>query len=293
MMMILHKMAILLTMVGVMALAMDQDVNFPGFTIETLQQRSAAVTLQNAATLNFSPNMADALFEVPYNVIDVIPTMVMEHISPERPLIVNRNLDLVDLFAGKARIARWATLAGLHAIAFDKLYGEHMNILTPVGLALIILLVLRIKVGGLLAASPQRSSWLRRNKQEAKRSKENPLGANPIDRSQSVLDGNATNSSTALLCYLGSLLSWDWLIEQPQSSLFFETQMMKAVKETIANVSTCFLKLGSFGHATQKPTVLMGTNNIVQKLKNKKPKRPRSHHKLKLKKKHAMETKNP
>ena len=130
MMMILHKMAMLLTMVGMMALAMDHDVNFPDFTIETLQQRSAAVTLQTAATFNFSPNMADALFEVPNSVIDVIPTMVMEHISQERPLIVNRNLDLVDLFAGKARIARWATLAGLHAIAFDKLYGEHMDILT-------------------------------------------------------------------------------------------------------------------------------------------------------------------
>ena len=239
MMMILHKMAMLLTMVGMMALAMDHDVNFPDFTIETLQLRFAAVTLQTAATFNFSPSMADALFEVPNSVIDVIPTMVMEHISPERPLIVNRNLDLVDLFAGKARIARWATLAGLHAIAIDKLYGEHMDILTPVGLALIVLLVLRIKVGGLLAAGPQRSSWVKVNRSATKRSKKNPLGANPIDRSQSVLDGNATNSSMALLCYLGIVLSWDWLIEQPQSSLFFETQMMKALKETIANVSTC------------------------------------------------------
>ena len=168
MMMIRHKMAMLLTMVGMMALAMDHDVNFPDFTIGDLQQRSAAVTLQTAATFNFSPTAADALFQVPNSVIDVIPTMVMEHISQERPLIVNRNLDLVDLFAGKARIARWATLAGLHAIAFDKLYGEHMDILTPVGLALIVLLVLRIKVGGLLAAGPQSS------RKGTKRTKKNP-----------------------------------------------------------------------------------------------------------------------
>ena len=264
-MMIRHKMAMLLTMVGMRALAMVHAVNFPDFTIGDLQQRSAAVTLQTAATFNFSPTAADALFQVPNSVIDVIPTMVMEHISQERPLIVNRNLDLVDLFAGKARIARWATLAGLHAIAFDKLYGEHMNILTPVGLALIVLLVLRIKVGGLLAAGPQCSSWVWLCRKVTKRSKTNPLGAKS---KQLVADGNATNSSMALLCYLGSLLSWDWLIEQPQSSLFFETQMMKAVKESIANVSTCYLKLGSFGHATQKVTILMGTNNIVQKLKN-------------------------
>lgn len=292
MMMIRHKMAMLLTMVGMMALAMDHDVNFPDFTIGDLQQRSAAVTLQTAATFNFSPTAADALFQVPNSVIDVIPTMVMEHISQERPLIVNRNLDLVDLFAGKARIARWATLAGLHAIAFDKLYGEHMDILTPVGLALIVLLVLRIKVGGLLAAGPQSS------RKVTKRTKKNPYGAKS---NQSVLDGNATNSSMALLCYLGSLLSWDWLIEQPQSSLFFETQMMKAVKETIANVSTCSLNLGSFGHETRKTTVLMGTNNIVQKLKNeeqlkaqaKKPKDSKNKRRVKKKPSQKKVAKKP
>ena len=182
MMMIRHKMAMLLTMVG--TLAMDHDVNFPDFTIGDLQQRSAAVTLQTAATFNFSPTAADALVQVPNNVIDVIPTMVMEHIGQERPLIVNRNLDLVDLFAGKARITRWATLAGLHAIAFDKLYGEHMDILTPVGSALIVLLVLRIKVGGLLAAGPQSS------RKVTKRTKKNPYAKS----NQSVVDGNATNS---------------------------------------------------------------------------------------------------
>ena len=227
MMMIRHKMAMLLTMVGMMALAMDHDVNFPDFTIGDLQQRSAAVTLQTAATFNFSPTAADALFQVPNSVIDMIPPMVMEHISQERPLIVNRNLDLVDLFAGKARIARWATLAGLHAIAFDKLYGEHMNILTPVGLALIVLLVLRIKVGGLLAAGPQCTSWTKTKRSRSKKSRLSTKSK------QSVANGNATKSSMALLCYLGSLLSWDWLIEQPQRTLFFETQMMKAVKESI------------------------------------------------------------
>ena len=294
MMMIRHKM--LLTMVGMRALAVSI---FPDFTIGDLQQRSAPVTLQTAATINFSPTAVDALFQVPNSVIDVIPTMVMEHISQERPLIVNRNLDLVDLFAGKARIARCATLAGLHAIAFDKLYGEHMDILTPVGLALIVLLVLRIKVGGLLAAGPQCSSWMWLYHKKTKRSKKNILGAKS---NQSVLDGNATNSSMALLCYLGSLLSWDWLIEQPQSSLFFETQMMKAVKESIANVSTCYLKLGSFGHATQKVTILMGTNNIAQKLKNeeqlkdqqaKRPKDSKKRRKVVKKKPNQKKAKKP
>ena len=42
MMMIRHKMAMLLTMVGMRALAMVHAVNFPDFTIEDLQQRSAA-----------------------------------------------------------------------------------------------------------------------------------------------------------------------------------------------------------------------------------------------------------
>ena len=46
---------------------------------------------------------------------------------------------------------------------------------------------------------------------------------------------------------------------------------MLAVRQT-ANVSTCSLQPGSFGHATEKTTILMGTNNIVQKLKNEEPK---------------------
>ena len=78
--------------------------------------------------------------------------------------------------------------------------------------------------------------------------------------------------------------------------------MMKAVKESIANVSTCYLKLGSFGHETMKPTMLMGTHNIVQKLKNeeqlkdqqaKRPKDSKKRRKVVKKKPNQKKAKKP
>ena len=88
---------------------------------------------------------------------NIIPTKIRET-EPFRqvPLVTNRSLDLVDLFAGQARIAKWAAAGGLNVIAMDLEYGDHMNFLKPVGLALIILMVLRLKPRvGLLCAGPQ------------------------------------------------------------------------------------------------------------------------------------------
>ena len=62
------------------------------------------------------------------------------------PLVINRNLDLVDLFAGQSRIAKWAAAGGLNVIAVGLGHGDRMNFLKLVGLALIILMVLRFRV---------------------------------------------------------------------------------------------------------------------------------------------------
>ena len=88
---------------------------------------------------------------------NILPTKIRET-EPFRqvPLVINRNLDLVDRCSGQARIAKWAAAAGMNVIAMDLEYGDHMNFLKPVGLALIILTVLRLKpLVGLLHAGPQ------------------------------------------------------------------------------------------------------------------------------------------
>ena len=57
---------------------------------------------------------------VPKDTIDIIPTKNRET-EPFRqvPLVINRNLDLVDLFAGQARTAKRAAAGGLNVVAVD------------------------------------------------------------------------------------------------------------------------------------------------------------------------------
>ena len=229
-------------------------------------------------------------FLVPKETMNTIPQHIKNHLPIKgQQLIVNRNLDLLDLFAGVARITNWAIKGGLNAIAMDKTYGDHMNMLDPKGLALTILLILRIKVGGLVAAGPQCSSWVWINRSVTKRTTAKPMGCTSIE---SVRDGNLVNKAMALICYICLQLNVDWLIEQPMSSLFFKTPMMKAISTTIPSVETIFVRLGSFGHMTAKPTTLMGHGRIMQHLKaenmkcktaNKKSDKPQAKAKAKAK----------
>ena len=172
-------------------------MKFPDFALEELQRWSLQVTLQNAATASWaswpssSSMPCEMLWQVPDEIMAIIPQKIKKHLPyHQTQLIIDRNIDLVDLFAGQARITRWATCGGLKAIAMDKTYGDHMNLLEPAGLALTILLVLRIKENGLLTAGPQCSSWVWLSRKVTKRSSQNPLGDSAV---AAVQDGNNVN----------------------------------------------------------------------------------------------------
>ena len=73
------------------------------------------MTLSNGRFVNWLTDGAPTIpWIVPKETIDIIPTKIRET-EPFRqvPLVINRNLDLVDLFAGQARIAKWAAAGGL------------------------------------------------------------------------------------------------------------------------------------------------------------------------------------
>ena len=94
---------------------------------------------------------------------------------------------------------------------------------TEEGLALSILLLLRVQVGGLVVLGDQCSSWAWLARSSTKRAAANPSG----DTSRRcVAEGNELNDRTALLCTLARLIGVCWLVEQPASSLFFATKSM-------------------------------------------------------------------
>ena len=170
-------------------------------------------------------------WQVPKEIMGIIPYEVKGRLPYHGThLISNRNLDLVDLFAGQARITRWAFCSGLNAITMDKTYSDHMDILELVGLALTVLLVLRNKENGIGSAGPQCSSWVWLNRKVTKRSSQNPLSDSSV---KYVRDGNNVSNSMALLCYMCSKLKEQWLIEQLVSSVFLTTVVMRVVSATI------------------------------------------------------------
>ena len=60
-----------------------------------------------------NPSWKSLLYTVPAGIMDIIPVEVKRLLGCEsNPLVVVRNLNLVDVCAGKARLPRWATWGG-------------------------------------------------------------------------------------------------------------------------------------------------------------------------------------
>ena len=74
---------------------------------------------------------------MPEHVVKLIPSAVLKLLksSPESPLVVVRNLHLLDVCAGRARICKWGLEAKLNAVALDRAYGMHLDINSDEGLA--------------------------------------------------------------------------------------------------------------------------------------------------------------
>ena len=141
---------------------------------------------------------------MPEAVKNILPNSirVILKCAKTEPLQVIRKLHIADLFAGKARISRWAELLSLKAVALDMSYSEHLNLLEDVGLALAVISIFRVKAGGLCVLGPQCSSWVWMSRGTTKRSPANPYGNKDID---CVAEGNRLNKRCGLIvtiCFL-------------------------------------------------------------------------------------------
>ena len=70
--------------------------------------------------------------------------------------------------------------------------------------------------------------------------------------------GNQLNLGCPLLCAIANHIGVKFCIEQPASSLFFQTPAMQALCQ-LCSASQVTFNMIEFGSATKKPTVLVGT----------------------------------
>ena len=218
-------------------------------------------------------NFQEMLWDVPEAISKHLPERILQEMlskpSAQRTpsLRVIRNLDVVEGFAGSARIAGAALQKGLRAVALDREFAGHMDILTDAGWLVWLTALLRLRRGGLLWLAPQCSTWVWMNRKSSGRSAENPLG---FTGRPTVDEGNLLNRRTAFLLIIAGLMGVLWVIEQPVSSVFFETVALKTSMAFSANTHRCFTWLSAFGHPMPKPTILRGTPVWLPRLEKTK-----------------------
>ena len=222
------------------------------------------------ASGGLDPSLKEYAWTVPAEIMNMIPMSVKEILHcVDMPLVVIRNLHLLDAFSGKSRLARWGELLGLRVACVDRDHSPHLDVTEDEGLACIIATLLRVYRGGLCFMGPQCSSWVWLCRSVTKRSALDPDGDLTIP---TVQEGNYVNRVTALLASLCALAGIFYVIEQPSSSLFFHTKILRAVIAE-ANPFQRWLRLKDWGHSSKKATVLVGTaswlTHVGQELSNK------------------------
>ena len=193
---------------------------------------------------------------VPAHVQALIPEAIQKAIGCwQDVLVVVRDLEFLDVCAGKARMCKWGEMAGLNVAAIDRSHAKHMNLTTVEGLGLAVVMALRVVCGGLMFLGPQCSTWVWMSRSQTKRSQSRPLG----DASSAcVREGNDLNAAVALVCAIAHEMGVFWVLEQPSTSLFCSTAAMSRTIATTQAARASFA-MSLYGHTSRKHTLLYGT----------------------------------
>lgn len=216
----------------------------------------AAYSQWGVPCAGLSEDLRPFAWQVPAEVTSLIPDKLkklMGYTVDDRCYVV-KNLDLLDVCAGRARTTRWGTHVGLTCVPIDRLYCDRMDLLTDDGFALVLLLALRLRRGALATLGPQCSSWVWLSRSVTQRKPEAPAGNVKV---KCVQEGNELNRRIALLVQVISLSGAYYIVEQPLSSLFFHTDAMKTAIEVTSARKVTF-DMGNFGHMTKKPSIVVG-----------------------------------
>lgn len=201
--------------------------------------------------------------------LQAVPCWLQELLQGLQHQQLPRDLDFVEIFAGKAAITRAFARAGLASRAFDIVNSEKENILHVDGLMRALSLVLRLKVGGLLWAAPPCQMWTWMSSSVHRRTKRNPRG----DRSlSSVREANNIARITAGLVKLAVSRKARVCVENPGPRIFSYPPMRRAL--AYARASCYITYLGAFGLTLPKPITLWSNARFAPRLQRPKPAAP-------------------
>ncbi len=181
---------------------------------------------------------------------------------------IARDLDCADFYAGAARV----TTAFLQVRYFARAFEIEMHpnspyndIMSPEGFAVAILFVLGLRVGGLMVAGWDCSSWGFMNLSMTQRHEGNGYMGDPSY--WPVQRGNELFRRTLLLFRLCHHRDCHFLGENPSDSLFEKTQRWRDFLAAVPDTNRLHMWMEPYGHSMTKGTILVSTAKWLDSLK--------------------------
>ena len=160
-----------------------------------------------------------------------------------------KELGALEICAGKARITKALRARGCCAVPYDNMtISPSMDLLTPLGFALAVRLVLSLGRGALLWLAPPCSSWVWVNRATSGRNQINWEGKKGL---KYVAEANRFVSRMALLLWIASYKGVVWVVEQPQSSVMGYHKRLQEIFRAL-RVHEARVSLGAFRAPTRK-----------------------------------------
>lgn len=150
---------------------------------------------------------------------------------------VERDIEVLEIWAGVGSIARAAGRRGMRAETIDKDHGsETSNLLTSKGFLHAINLVLRLKIGGLLWMAPVCSSFVWLSSSHAKRGPENDFRG---DQTQEFVQEGNLGAEIAMFLFV---LAWSRgchaAVENPVGSKFWHYPAFRQMAEHMPTLTS-------------------------------------------------------
>ena len=256
-------------------------INFKDFGENELKDSTQWINLDTAKYHDFQPQQMtledvdqSRLIYVPDHIKALIPQPVMLKLGIQdgSPLCVIRNLFYADICCGKGRIAKWFMFFGMNGIPIDNINGSQFDLTTLAGLALAIIVVLRVVERGFIMFAPKCSWFVWMSRSVSWRTKTNPYGDVNNPNNQKATKLNMAISILARIAYAWGVL---WLTEQPLSSTFFFTDEQKDAiaicdaKDISMNLDVFETPLDKANHVNWHNTMKDKLNKISMDLKKK------------------------
>ena len=179
------------------------------------------------------------------------------------PSSMCKTLDQVEYFAGKMAVTVEAQLDGRVAVPFERdieQWGD-MDITTPRGFLMAVILALRIKDGGSSLLAVVCSGWVWINRASSRRSRWQPLGQDGVQAY--VSNANLMVSRCVVLLWLFYARNVWVVLEQPASSLLQEHPRVQEMLHQGLRLYRLHLHMKDYGAPTKKPSWLYSFHEWV------------------------------